>query len=153
MRAAEPRDLDRASALAGLLFAGHDAEGARFAIEPGREGELRTLLAASLRDPESALLVAEREGGSLLGFVAVALRRRPGPFAERVRGSIDWLYVREEARRAGVGRALVSAGLAWLREHGARRVELEVARANPGAEAFWQALGFRAHTTVLERSL
>ncbi|MEN8160002.1 MAG: hypothetical protein ABFS41_08030, partial [Myxococcota bacterium] len=102
VRAAGPRDLDRAAALASLLFAGHAAEGARFALEPGREGELRGLLEDCLRDPDRALLVAEArggspaqprggspaqpEGGSLLGFVAVALRRRPGPFAEGLRG-------------------------------------------------------------------
>jgi ribosomal protein S18 acetylase RimI-like enzyme len=83
----------------------------------------------------------------------VALLRRPGPFAERVRGSIDWLFVREDARRAGVGRSLVEAGLAWMRERGAARVELEVAIRNEAALAFWQALGFRAQMSVLDRAL
>ncbi|MEN8162205.1 MAG: GNAT family N-acetyltransferase, partial [Myxococcota bacterium] len=82
-----------------------------------------------------------------------SLRRRPGPFAEGLRGSVDWLFVREAARRAGVGRALVDAGLAWLRERGAERVELEVARTNEGAQAFWQAIGFRQSMDVLERPL
>jgi ribosomal protein S18 acetylase RimI-like enzyme len=153
VRAAAPRDLDRAAALASLLFAEHATEGARFAIEPGREDELRSLLADCLRDPERALLVAEPDGGGLDGFVAVALRRRPGPFAERVRGSIDWLFVREDARRSGIGRGLVEAGLGWLREQGAPRVELEVAVGNRAAQAFWQALGFRAQMSVLERTL
>jgi ribosomal protein S18 acetylase RimI-like enzyme len=97
--------------------------------------------------------VAGSGDGSLDGFVAVALRRRPGPFVERVRGSIDWLFVREDARRSGVGRSLVEAGLGWLREHGAARVELEVAASNRAAQAFWQALGFRAQMSVLERIL
>jgi ribosomal protein S18 acetylase RimI-like enzyme len=153
VRAAVPSDLDRAAALATLLFAAHAAEGGSFAIEPGREGELRELLAACLGDPDRALLVAEPDGGSLVGFVAVGLRRRPGPFAERVRGSVDWLFVREEVRRDGIGRALVDAGLAWLRAQGAERVELEVARANDGAQAFWRALGFLPRMDVLERPL
>ena len=99
------------------------------------------------------LLVAAEAGGSLAGFAVFALRRRPGPFAERICGSVDWLYVRESARRAGVGRALVDAGQAWLRGQGALRIELEVARSNRAAQAFWHALGFAPRVDVLERPL
>jgi GNAT superfamily N-acetyltransferase len=153
VRPATLRDLDRVAALAGLLFAGHAASGARFALAPGREDELRTLLAGFARDPAHALLVAEDDGGALPGFVLAALARRSGPFVERERGEIAWLYVREEARRRGVGRALAAAALDWLGEHGAKRVEVQVGRDNPGGRTFWNALGFAPAMDVLERPL
>jgi ribosomal protein S18 acetylase RimI-like enzyme len=153
VRAATPRDLDRLAALASLLFAHHANAGARFAIEKGREGELRTLLAGFTRDATRVLLVAEEADGNLLGFVLASLVRRAGPFVESERGEIDWLFVRESDRRHGVGRGLSGAALRWLRERGARRVEVHVERANSAGRAFWDAQGFAAAMDVLERSL
>ena len=153
VRPARARDLDRVAALAGLLFAEHAAAGERFALRAGGEAELRELLAGWLGDPSRDLRVAEGDGGALLGFVAASLARRHGPFVERQRGAIDWLIVREEARRNGVGRALAGAALAWLREQKARRVEIQVARTNTVGRRFWQALGFAAAMDVLDLHL
>jgi GNAT superfamily N-acetyltransferase len=153
VRAAGERDLDRVAALASLLFAEHADGAARFAIERGRDGELRELLALCLRDPERRLWVAEVGDGNLLGFAAATLVRRAGPFVERARGEVDWLFVRAEARRQGAGRALVAAALSWLREHGLGRVEIQVAHANANGRAFWRALGFAPTMDVLDRPL
>ncbi len=153
VRAAAPRDLDRLAALATLLFSHHEGAGARFALAPGREGELRALLAGFARDPERALLVAEGEDGNLLGFALASLLRRAGPFVESARGEIDWLFVREDARRRGAGRRLAAAALVWLGEQGASRVEVHVDRDNPGGRAFWDAQGFAPAMDVLERPL
>jgi len=153
VRAVAERDLDRLAALASLLFVHHASAGARFAIEPGREGELRVLLAGFVRDPAHALLVSESESGGLDGFVLASLLRRAGPFVERARGEIDWLFVREEARRRGVGRELAAAALVWLRQQGAERVEVHVDRDNSGGRDFWAAQGFAPAMDVLERHL
>jgi ribosomal protein S18 acetylase RimI-like enzyme len=153
VRAARERDLDRLAALASLLFAQHQAAGARFALAPGREGELRGLLTGFVRDPARTLLVAEGDAGNLDGFVLASLLRRAGPFLESERGEIDWLFVREEARRRGAGGRLAAAALAWLRERGAGRVEVHVQRDNPGGRAFWDAQGFAPAMDVLERHL
>ena len=153
VRAATPRDLDRLAALAGLLFAHHANAGVRFAIANGREGELRTLLAGFARDPAHALLVAPDADGNLLGFVLASLVRRAGPFVESERGEIAWLFVRQEARRRGVGQGLAGAALRWLRERGVRRVEVQVERGNSVGRAFWRAQGFAPAMDVLERAL
>ena len=148
-----PRDLDRLTALSSRLFAAHASAGARFALAAGREDELRTLLAGFARDPSHALLVAEEAGGDLLGFVLASLVRRTGPFVERERGEIGWLFVREDSRRRGIGRRLAAAAIVWLGEHGASRVEVQVQRDNPGGHAFWSAQGFAPAMDVLERAL
>lgn len=152
MRPAAARDLDRLAALASLLLAHHAGAGARFAIAPGREDELRALLARFAQDPARALLVAEAEDGNLLGFALASLLRRERPFVERTSGEIDWLFVREDARRRGAGRRLADAALVWLRGRGAARVEVHVDRDNPGGRAFWDAQGFAPAMDVLERS-
>jgi len=153
VRAARERDLDRLAALATLLFAEHAASGERFALRASGEQELRELLSGWLGDPSHALHVAESPDGNLVGFVACSLARRGGPFVEQERGAIDWLFVREEARRGGAGRALAEAALACLRARRARRVEIQVARGNATGRAFWQALGFAPAMDVLELHL
>ena len=153
VRAATERELDRLAALASLLFAHHAGAGARFALAPGREGELRELLAGFARDPQRALLVADEPDGNLLGFVLASLVRRAGPFVESARGEIDWLFVREDARRRGAGRRLAAEALVWLGEQGAGRVEVHVDRDNAGGRAFWSAQGFAPAMDVLERAL
>ena len=55
---------------------------------------------------------------------------------------LEDLYVREEARRTGLGRALVDAALERARERGCRRIELDVNEDNAAARALYEACGF-----------
>ncbi len=142
MRPARERDLDRAAALFSLLLADHQSDGARFAVTPGGESALREALLRALREPDRDLRVAEGADENLLGFALSAVVRRMGPFVESARGEIEQLYVRPEARRAGAGRALAAAALAWLAERGTARVEVAVSERNAAGRAFWAALGF-----------
>jgi ribosomal protein S18 acetylase RimI-like enzyme len=52
------------------------------------------------------------------------------------------MWVAPSHRRGGVGRALVSAVLAWSRTRGARNLLLLVTCTNEGAIAFYERLGF-----------
>lgn len=56
---------------------------------------------------------------------------------------LEDLFVREEARRSGLGRALVEAALDRAREHGCKRIELDVSEENVAALALYEACGFR----------
>ena len=71
---------------------------------------------------------------------------QPAGFA-LARGAVDEaeilsLGVAPAARRAGLGRALVTALLAQAADHGARRLFLEVAEDNHAALGLYGALGF-----------
>lgn len=55
---------------------------------------------------------------------------------------LEDLFVREDARRAGVGAALVEGVIARARERGCRRVELDVSDGNPAALAVYEQFGF-----------
>jgi ribosomal protein S18 acetylase RimI-like enzyme len=151
VRPAEAREIDRLAALHSLLLA-HHAAAPGFAPAAGSEETAREYLSRARTDPEAALLVADASA-PLVGFVLVRVLRRAPLFAETERGEIEALLVRPEARRAGVGRALVEAGLAWLRARGLARVALQVAVGNEEGRAFWRALGFELSMDVLERPL
>ncbi len=55
---------------------------------------------------------------------------------------LEDLYVRESARRAGVGRALVEASLERARSRGCKRIELDVNEGNEAALALYESCGF-----------
>lgn len=58
------------------------------------------------------------------------------------------LYLREEARRGGVGRATLSFIEGVLRDLSIGTYELQVERHNAGARAFYSRLGFEAHDRI-----
>jgi ribosomal protein S18 acetylase RimI-like enzyme len=55
---------------------------------------------------------------------------------------LEDLYVREAARRGGLGQALVEAALAGAKQRGCRRIELDVNEDNAAALALYRACGF-----------
>jgi GNAT superfamily N-acetyltransferase len=55
---------------------------------------------------------------------------------------LEDLFVRDDARGAGVGRALVEAAIARAEARGCRRIELDADDANAPAIGLYEALGF-----------
>jgi GNAT superfamily N-acetyltransferase len=55
---------------------------------------------------------------------------------------LEDLFVRDAARRDGLGRALVEAAVECARSRGCRRIELDVNEDNEAALALYQACGF-----------
>lgn len=88
-------------------------------------------------DDRHLRLIAESEG-ELVGYVAV---ERQG----NAEGYIDFLGVTETRRGRGIGRELVRAGVAALRDLGVTDVHLTVREENDGARRLYDSLGF---TTV-----
>ena len=89
----------------------------------------------------SEVLVAEGKGGRIVGSVVVGHDGHRG-----------WLYYvasDPEARSRGIGRALVQAAEAWLRERGVRKAQLMVRRGNAGAAAFYERLGFEQSAVIV----
>jgi GNAT superfamily N-acetyltransferase len=101
-------------------------------------------------------LIEGREAEYLLGApdpdsppaAVCQLRYRYGVWLAAEDCCLEDLFVREEARRSGLGAALVRAALDRARARGCRRVELDVNRANPAAIALYEAFGFSAWVDV-----
>lgn len=56
--------------------------------------------------------------------------------------TLEDLFVDPEARRSGLGRALVEAAFERARERGCRRIDLDANEANEAAVALYTSLGF-----------
>jgi ribosomal protein S18 acetylase RimI-like enzyme len=152
VRRCRPQDLDRVAALWTALTLHHSRLDPLFSLRADADERIRALLSAQLRDPDTAIFVAEH-AGDLHGFCAVRVDRAPPILEEVERAEITDLGVREDERRQGRGRALVEAALAWIGERGIERVEVRVASRNEAGQSFWRALGFGDLMDVLQRRL
>ncbi len=129
----------------------HAALDSHFALRRGAEREVRRLLEAQLRVPDTAIFVVGES--KVEAFAIVRVCSAPPIHPETCRAEITDLYVAPGHRRRGCGRALVAATTRWASEHGALRVEVHVSPRNPEAQAFWRAEGYGAHMDVLHRRL
>jgi ribosomal protein S18 acetylase RimI-like enzyme len=66
---------------------------------------------------------------------------------------LEDLFVRTEARRRGIARALVQRALERARERGCRRVELDTNEDNHGAISLYESIGFSCTSKGPSRSL
>jgi len=152
VREADSRDLDRVAALWTAITAHHEGLDPLWRMRDDAGAELRQLLGALARDSDAAIFVFDRDG-DLPGMCIVRVDRSPPILEEVERAEITDLGVREDARRAGIGRALVAAAFDWVRDCGVERVEVQVASGNAEGQAFWRSLGFGDLMDVLHLRL
>lgn len=152
LRDAQERDIDRILDLLAQVNRVH-AEGRpdlfRLGTKYGREE-----LAAILADPDRPVFVAE-EDGTVLGYCFGEVERIAGDSIRIDETSlyIDDLCVDEAARGKGVGRLLYDHAVHWAKERSFDAVTLNVWECNPGARAFYEALGMRPRKTCMEQAL
>lgn len=101
-------------------------------IKKAGQGKLRVDLARSVPD------------GRLVGYAVSTID-------EDRRGELDSIYVEEDYRGAGVGRALMERALAWMDEEGVNYRFLEVRVGNEGALRFYRRFGFVPATIRLDQ--
>jgi len=88
------------------------------------------------------VIVAERDGGGLAGFVEVSLRDWAEGCTTGPVGYLEAWYVRPEHRRTGVGRSLIAAAERWAAERGCTEMGSDAELANTVSHAAHRALGY-----------
>lgn len=96
----------------------------------------------------SNVFVAEQEG-RLLGFILCRLKRLPAHMGGVLVGEVSDVWVEAEARRSGVGEALVKSGVEWMRGQGVHSVEVQVLGGNDASLKFFESLGFKLELRAL----
>jgi GNAT superfamily N-acetyltransferase len=133
---AEPAE---SSAVAHLLVAFRDWWGR---AEPSAES-LQSSVDRLIANPDTEFLLGSAgHDGAPSGVCQLRFRFSAWHAAEDC--FIEDLFVREEARGAGLGAALVEAALERARGRGCARVELDVNEENRTALALYERLGFSA---------
>ena len=142
---ATPQDLDHAAAL-------FDAYRQFYKRPPDLDAARRFLFAR----------LARRDSVLFLGFAPADSTRASGfvhlypsfdSLAMKPRWILYDLYVSPEARRHGLGRALMNRATELARESGACHLALETARDNLQAQALYEKLGYRRDDVFYAYSL
>ena len=96
-----------------------------------------------IEDEDAGLFIAEFDGRPA-GFVIAAIHEAGAipVHVPRRYVVVDNLAVDKDARRMGIGQALMNAVYRWAADHGAATVELTVHEFNRSAMEFYLALGF-----------
>jgi ribosomal protein S18 acetylase RimI-like enzyme len=132
VRLASPTD---SGTIASLLGAFRDWYGE---AAPSDE-QIKPSVEGLLEDERTEFLLA---GEPPAGFAQ--LRFRPSVWTGAEDAWLEDVYVGEDARRAGLGRALVEGCLERARQRGCRRIQLDCNERNAAALALYESLGFSA---------
>jgi L-phenylalanine/L-methionine N-acetyltransferase len=139
VRPADPSDAEKLVRLAEAVSA--EPEG--WLITANGEwrsvGDERRYLKAVRRYPHAAVYVAERTtDGAIIGRLSLGRDTHPASAHVADLG----LMVAADARRKGVGRALLAAAVEWAQGAGVRKLELHVFPWNEPAIALYEDFGF-----------
>lgn len=98
--------------------------------------------AAWLARPDATVLVAARPDGRLAGFAELGERAYADGCDTSPVAFLEGWWVDADARRRGVGAALVAAGIVWARERGYRELASDALLDNVTSHRAHEALGF-----------
>lgn len=141
VRAATQHDLPIVLELRLALLREHATNPIYGRLRPDAESRGRSLFSAQLHSLSEITLLAERDGqvvGILRCIESVGM---PLLYPSRY-GYVSSVYVRPEARRTGVVRALLDEAEEWCAARGLAELRLHNAAENEVANATWESLGF-----------
>jgi ribosomal protein S18 acetylase RimI-like enzyme len=131
---AEPRE---AAAVAALLVEFRNHLGFDWPSDNAFLASVERLI----EDPATDYLLAAASAGAPAAGV-VQLRYRWSVWRAAEDCELEDLFVSAQARRGGLGRALLAAAIERARERGVRRIALDTAERNEAAVALYRSFGF-----------
>jgi ribosomal protein S18 acetylase RimI-like enzyme len=120
--------------------------------EPESASIVREMYRDWLSGGDSFAFVAEEDGRSV-GYVIGFYEQPHFMWASGRVGHVDSFYVLPELRGRGVGRLLMDAAYAAMREAGAETVALEMVAGNDVAQKFYEREGFTTTFVQMHRRL
>jgi len=152
VRQAGVRDLDAVMELRLALLREHPDHPIYGRLRADVTKRARELFATQLRSTSESIFLAEREG--VVAGILRCVEAIGSPLLDPARYAyISSVYVRPEARRRGVLRALLRAADKWSRERGLDQMRLHNVAGSASAEGAWTALGFEIIEQVRLRIL
>jgi aminoglycoside 6'-N-acetyltransferase I len=104
---------------------------------------------ALLTDPDQVVFVAPRADGGLYGFVEAGVRAFADGMDESPCAFVEGWWVDADARRAGIGRALIAAVEDWARARGFHELGSNAELDNLVSHRAHAALGFEERERVI----
>jgi GNAT superfamily N-acetyltransferase len=152
VREATSRDLESVVSLRLALLREHPGHPIYGRLRADLGDRARELFAAQLRSTMESIFLAEWAGG-VVGVLR-CVESIGSPLLDPARYAyVSSVYVRPEARRRGVLRALLRAAERWARARGLDQMRLHNVAGSADAEGAWTALGFDVVEQVRVRNI
>ncbi|MEO7457372.1 MAG: GNAT family N-acetyltransferase [Gemmatimonadaceae bacterium] len=152
VREATVRDIAAVLELRLALLREHPDHPIYGRLRPDVDARARELFAAQLRAENERILLAERRE-CVVGILR-CVESVGSPLLEPSRYAyVSSVYVRPDARRQGVLRALLATAERWARARGLDQMRLHNVAGSSAAEGAWSALGFEVVEQVRVRNL
>jgi len=135
---------------AALMRQHHEADPRRFLMVENPEAGYGRFLVSQIPEDTSLVLVAE-EASRVIGYVYADIEGTNWMEFRGPCGVVHDIYVDENARRTGAGRALLTAAIEWIHSRGRSQVVLMTKSGNERAQQLFTAVGFRS--TMIEMTL
>ncbi len=146
IRPASPEDAEGMARVQAEIFAARGF---------GLQGDVSWTRARYIDDPAGLACTVAVERGEVLGFQSLKRASAGDPYNLPEGWGIIGTHVTPTAARRGVGRALFGASLEVARQAGLATIDATIAAANPGALAYYEAMGFvtyaETETTIRKR--
>jgi len=152
IREAKKADVKQIEGLSDKLMGCHLQFDEYYKLRGDSDMEYVGYFEALVSSKDSAVFVAE-DNGTIVGYLAGKIEKRPPVFEVGERGWIDSAYVLEEHRGQGIGRELAEKMLRWFEERGIRYVELSVDSRNELGCSVWRSLGFETWQFVMKKRI
>lgn len=152
MREALPRDLAAVVALRLALLREHPDHPIYGRLRDDVDERARALFASQLRSTMEVIFLGELDG-EVVGVLR-CVESIGSPLLDPARYAyVSSAYVRPDARRRGVLRAMLRSADRWARARGLDQMRLHNVSGSEAAEGAWSALGFHVVEQVRVREL
>lgn len=149
IRPAEPRDLEVVNTLLGQVLSVHHASRPDLFRPVGKKYTDEELLSI-FKNPDTPVFVYDREG-SVLGYAFCVIRHQESGALKPLKTLyLDDLCVLDSVRGLHIGTSLFDYVKAFAKKKGCHNITLHVWEGNPGAKAFYKALGMVPQFTSME---
>jgi ribosomal protein S18 acetylase RimI-like enzyme len=154
IRRATAADLEAIGRLGALLLRAHYHFDPQRFLSPGADAEdgYAWFLGTQIDRDEALVLVAERDG-DIVGYLYAGIEPHNWKELRERAGYVHDILITEDTRGTGIGRELMDAAFAWMREQGVPRVLLWTAASNERARSLFERLGFRATMVEMTKEL
>ena len=154
IRPATAADIPSIGRLGALLVRlHHEFDPERFmAATPGTENGYGSFLGTQLDEPNTIILVADKDG-EVLGYSYADVEGNDYMSLRGPAGVLQDIVVDPAHRGRGIGRMLLDATLDALKARGAPRVVLSTAERNTAAQRLFDRAGFRRTMIEMTREL
>jgi GNAT superfamily N-acetyltransferase len=133
------------------LHESHDPQ--RFKVLPDVVERYASWLPERITDPRSLFVVAQRDDGSLAGYVVGTVEPEIPIFWVPECGWIHDVWVDPGDRRHGVGRSLIDAAIERFKAMGVKQLRMHTGVFNDKARAMFGEAGFRPSVIEMLRPM